>query len=110
MTLSASMILVDQTAVPLATPHVVEDLGGQIDQAPWVLTANILPLAAFMVLGGRLGDMFGLRRVFLVGAVIFAAATTLAGLAQDMPWMIAARAAQGTGAALMMPTSVAIVS
>ena len=48
MTLSASMILVDQTAVPLATPHVVEDLGGQIDQGPWVLTANILPLAAFM--------------------------------------------------------------
>ncbi len=110
MTLSASMILVDQTAVPLATPHVVEDLGGQIDQGPWVLTANILPLAAFMVLGGRLGDMFGLRRVFLIGAVIFAAATTLAGFAQDMPWMIAARVAQGTGAALMMPTSVAIVS
>jgi EmrB/QacA subfamily drug resistance transporter len=110
MTLSASMILVDQTAVPLATPHVVNDLGAQIDQGPWVLTANILPLAAFMVLGGRLGDMFGLRRVFLVGAVIFAAATTLAGFAQDMPWMIGARVAQGTGAALMMPTSVAIVS
>lgn len=110
MTLSASMILVDQTAVPLATPHVVEDLGGQIDQGPWVLTANILPLAAFMVLGGRLGDMFGLRRVFLIGAVVFAGATTFAGLAQDMPWMIAARVAQGTGAALMMPTSVAIVS
>ncbi len=75
-----------------------------------MLTANILPLAAFMVLGGRLGDMFGLRRVFLLGAILFAAATTLAGLAQDMPWMIAARVAQGTGAALMMPTSVAIVS
>ena len=75
MTLSASMILVDQTAVPLATPHVIEDLGGQLNESQWILTANILPLAAFMVLGGRLGDLFGLRRVFLTGAVLFAIST-----------------------------------
>jgi EmrB/QacA subfamily drug resistance transporter len=110
MTASASMILVDQTAVPLATPHAVEDLGGRIDEAQWILTANILPLAAFMVLGGRLGDLYGLRRVFLIGAVGFGVSTAFAGFAQDMAWMIAARAAQGTGAALMMPTGVAIVS
>jgi EmrB/QacA subfamily drug resistance transporter len=110
MTASASMILVDQTAVPLATPHAIDDLGASLADSPWILTANILPLAAFMVLGGRLGDIYGLRRVFLVGATIFAVATAMAGLAQDMAWMIAARAAQGTGAALMMPTGVAIVS
>jgi MFS family permease len=63
-----------------------------------------------MVLGGRLGDLFGLRRAFLTGAVVFGVATTFAGLAQSMPWMIGARVAQGCGAALMMPTSVAIVS
>jgi len=110
MTLSASMILVDQTAVPLATPHVIEDLGGQLNESQWLLTANILPLAGFMVLGGRLGDLYGLRKIFLIGALVFGISTTLAGLAQNMTWMIAARAAQGTGAALMMPTSVAIVS
>jgi EmrB/QacA subfamily drug resistance transporter len=110
MTISASMILVDQTAVPLATPHAVEDLGAQIDEGQWILTANILPLAALMVLGGRLGDLYGLRKVFLIGAVVFGVSTAFAGFAQDMPWMIAARAAQGAGAALMMPTGVAIVS
>jgi EmrB/QacA subfamily drug resistance transporter len=110
MTIAASMILVDQTAVPLATPRAVNDLGGSIDESQWILTANILPLAAFMVLGGRLGDLFGLRRAFLVGAAVFGVATTFAAAAQSMPWMIAARAAQGCGAAVMMPTSVAIVS
>ena len=110
MTVSSSMILVDQTAVPLATPDAIRELGGSLSQSQWLLTANILPLAAFMVLGGRLGDMFGLRRVFLLGSIVFMVSTGLAGSAQDLPWMIAARAAQGCGAALMMPTAVAIVS
>jgi MFS family permease len=60
MTLSNSMILVDQTAVPLATPDAIRDLGGNLSQSQWLLTANILPLAALMVLGGRLGDLLGL--------------------------------------------------
>jgi EmrB/QacA subfamily drug resistance transporter len=110
MTLSNSMILVDQTAVPLATPDAIHDLGGSLSESQWLLTANILPLAAFMVLGGRLGDLIGLRRVFLTGGFVFLVATALAGSAQDMPWMISVRAAQGIGAALMMPTAVAIVA
>ena len=110
MTLSASMILVDQTAVPLATSDVIHDLNGSLDESQWLLTANILPLAAFMVFGGKLGDLLGLRRVFLAGAVIFMSATVMAGIAQDMTWMLSARVVQGLGAACMMPTSVAIVS
>ena len=110
MTIAASMVLVDQTAVPLAIPRAVDELGGSLDDSQWIMTANILPLAAFMVLGGRLGDLLGLRRVFLTGACVFAVATTVAGLAQDMPMMIAARLVQGCSAALMMPTSMAIVS
>jgi EmrB/QacA subfamily drug resistance transporter len=110
MTLSSSMILVDQTAVPLASPDAIDALGGGVSEGQWLMTANILPLAALMVFGGRLGDLFGLRRVFLGGAVIFAAATTAMGAAPDMAFAIAARAAQGTGAALMMPTALAIVS
>jgi EmrB/QacA subfamily drug resistance transporter len=110
MTLSSSMILVDQTAVPLAAPHAISGLHAQISQSQWLMTANILPLAALMVFGGRLGDLFGMRRVFLVGAVTFAIATTAMGASQDIAWAIAARAIQGAGAALMMPTALAIVS
>ena len=110
MTLANSMILVDQTAVPLATPDVVEGLGADLGLGQWLLTANILPLAALMVLGGRLGDLLGMRRVFLAGAVIFLVSTALAGGAQDIVWMITVRATQGVGAALMMPTAMALVS
>jgi EmrB/QacA subfamily drug resistance transporter len=110
MTLSSSMILVDQTAVPLASPEAIHDLGGSVDEGQWLLTANIIPLAALMVFGGRLGDLFGLRRVFIWGAVTFALATTAMGAAQEMEWAIAARALQGAGAALMMPTALAIVA
>ncbi len=110
MTLASSMILVDQTAVPLAAPHAVEGLNASISDGQWLMTANILPLAALMVFGGRLGDLFGMRRVFLFGAVVFALATTAMGASQDITMAIAARALQGAGAALMMPTALAIVS
>jgi EmrB/QacA subfamily drug resistance transporter len=110
MTLASSMILVDQTAVPLAAPHAIIGLHAEISQSQWLMTANILPLAALMVFGGRLGDLFGMRRVFLIGAVIFALATTAMGASQDIAMAIAARAVQGCGAALMMPTALSIVS
>jgi EmrB/QacA subfamily drug resistance transporter len=110
MTLASSMILVDQTAVPLAAPHAIIGLHAQISQSQWLMTANILPLAALMVFGGRLGDLFGMRRIFLIGAVVFALATTAMGASQDIAMAIAARALQGCGAALMMPTALSIVS
>ncbi|HJZ36347.1 MAG TPA: MFS transporter [Solirubrobacterales bacterium] len=110
MTLASSMILVDQTAVPLAAPHAIIGLHAEISQSQWLMTANILPLAALMVFGGRLGDLFGMRRIFLIGAVTFALATTAMGASQDIAMAIAARAVQGVGAALMMPTALSIVS
>src|ERR1700755_3177603 len=110
MTLASSMILVDQTAVPLAAPHAISGLHAEISQSQWLMTRNLLPLAALMVFGGRLGDLFGMRRVFLFGAVVFALATTAMGASQDIAWAIVARAIQGAGAALMMPTALAIVS
>ncbi len=110
MTLANSMILVDQTAVPLAIPDAVADLDGSLSTSQWVMTANILPLAAFMVFAGRLGDLLGLRRVFLTGALLFICSSALAGAAQDMIWLIAVRATQGVGAALMLPATLAIIS
>src|SRR5215467_6562920 len=89
MTLASSMILVDQTAVPLATPDAISGLGASLSQSQWLMTAIILPLAALMVFGGRLGDLLGMRRVFLGGAVVFAVATTAMGAAQNLEMAIA---------------------
>ena len=75
-----------------------------------MLTTNVLPLAAFMVFAGRLGDQLGLRRIFLAGALVFIVSSAMAGAAQNMPWLITVRATQGLGAALMLPTTLAIVS
>jgi EmrB/QacA subfamily drug resistance transporter len=110
MTLANSMILVDQTAIPIATPNAIADLGGSLATGPWVMTASVLPLAALMVFGGRLGDQYGLRRVFVVGIVMFTTASALAGASPNVPWLIVARAVQGTGAALMLPATMAIVT
>jgi MFS family permease len=71
LTLASSMILVDPTAVPDGHRRDHGRLNGPLAIGQWVLTANILPLAAFLVLGGRLGDGFGLGRSFLAGAVVF---------------------------------------
>lgn len=110
MTIAGSVILVDQTAVPLATPDIVYELKASSGIGQWVLTANLLPLAAFMVVGGRLGDMFGLRKVFLIGGGLFLVSTLVAVTAPNIETLIVARVIQGTGAALMMPNTVSIVA
>lgn len=110
MTLANAMILVDQTAVPLALPNIMTSLHVSAQSVQWVLTGSLLPLAGLLVFGGRLGDLVGRRRVFTVGAVLFAGASAIGALAPDLPLLITARVAQGVGGALMLPTSVAIVS
>jgi EmrB/QacA subfamily drug resistance transporter len=110
MTLANAMILVDQTAVPLALPDIMLSFDEGSAAVQWVLTASLLPLAALLVFGGRLGDLVGLRRVFIAGAALFSTASAIGGLAPDLPLLLAARVAQGVGGALMLPTSVAIVS
>lgn len=110
MTVGNAIILVSQTAVPLALPSIINELGVDASVVQWVLTASLLPLAGFMVLGGRLGDLFGLRRVFVIGSAVFAAASLVAGVAPSFEILVAARALQGVGGAMLLPTSVAIVS
>ncbi|GAA4861401.1 MFS transporter [Actinomycetospora straminea] len=110
MTVANAMILVDQTAVPLALPDIAQDFGVSSTLVQWVLTASLLPLAGLLVLGGRLGDLFGRRRVFLLGSVVFAGASAVGGLAPDFPVLLAARVCQGAGGALMLPATVAILS
>ena len=110
MTAANAMILVDQTAVPLALPDIMKTFGVGSQEVQWVLNGSLLPLAGLLVFGGRLGDLVGRRRVFVAGAVVFVTASAIGGLAPDFYVLLAARVAQGVGGALMLPTTVAIVN
>src|SRR5262249_17952216 len=110
MTLANAMILIDQTAVPLALPDIMSSFGVGSAAVPWVLTCSLLPLAGLLVLGGRLGDLVGRRRIFIGGAVLFAVASAVGGAAPILAVLLVARVLQGIGGALMLPVSVAIVS
>jgi EmrB/QacA subfamily drug resistance transporter len=110
MTLANAMILIDQTAVPLALPDIAQNLRVSSQSVQWVLNASLLPLAGLTILGGRLGDLLGRRKVFVTGSVLFAGASALGGLAPSFDVLLAARVLQGVGGALMLPTTVAIVS
>jgi EmrB/QacA subfamily drug resistance transporter len=110
MTVANAMILVDQTAVPLALPSIEKQFGVGTQVAQWVLSASLLSLSGLLILGGRLGDLFGRRRVFVIGAVGFTVASAVGGLASSFPLLLAARVVQGAGGALMLPGSVAIVN
>lgn len=110
MTVANAMVLVDQTAVPLTLPAIMRhfDVGSQSVQ--WVLNGSLLSLAALLVLGGQLGDLLGRRRVFVVGTVVFAVASACAGLAPTFWLLLLFRLLQGAAGALMLPTTVAIIS
>lgn len=110
MTVANAMVLVDQTTVPLILPSIIQSfqVGSQLVQ--WVISGSLLPLAGLLVFGGRLGDLIGRRRVFLIGSAVFAAASVCAGLAPSFTVLLVFRVLQGAGGALMLPTTIAIVS
>ena len=110
MTLANAMILVDQTAVPLALPDIASDFGISSALVQWVLTASLLPLAGLLVLGGKLGDLLGRRRIFMIGSIVFAGASAIGGFAPSFPILLIARVCQGAGGAMMLPATVAILS
>ncbi len=110
MTVANAMVLVDQTAVPLILPSIMNEFRVGSQLAQWVLNGSLLPLAGLLVFGGKLGDIFGHRRIFIIGTVIFAGASACAGLAPDFGLLIVCRVFQGAGGALMLPTTIAVVS
>jgi EmrB/QacA subfamily drug resistance transporter len=107
--LGSGMALLDGTVVNVAVKAIGEDLDAQLTELQWVVNAYMLSLASLILLGGSLGDRFGRRRVFLVGVAWFATASLLCGLAQDPLQLVAARALQGVGGALLTPGSLAIL-
>jgi len=107
--LGSGMALLDGTVVNVAVKPIGEDLGAELSELQWVVNAYLLTLASLILIGGSLGDRFGRRRVFMVGVAWFAVASLLCGLAQDPLQLIAARALQGVGGALLTPGSLAIL-
>ncbi|MCU1595231.1 MAG: drug resistance transporter, EmrB/QacA subfamily [Frankiales bacterium] len=108
--LGSAMVFVDGTVVNVALPHIGAGLDSGLSGLTWTINAYTLTLASLILLGGSLGDRFGRKRVFVIGVVWFAAASLLCGIAPDIGTLIAARALQGVGGALLTPGSLAILS
>ena len=108
--LGSSMEFIDGTVVNVALPAMQKGLGATGAQVQWVVVAYALFLSTLLLVGGALGDKLGLRKVFLAGVVLFAAASVWCGLAPGIEQLIAARALQGVGGAMLVPNSLALVS
>ncbi|MFG1706569.1 DHA2 family efflux MFS transporter permease subunit [Nonomuraea sp. M3C6] len=104
------MTILDTTIVNIAIPDILEDLDATITEVLWVMSAYILVVAVLVITAGRLGDIVGPRKVFIAGMILFTVASALCGAAQE-PWqLIAARAVQGIGAALITPQTLTILT
>lgn len=108
--LASSMAFLDSTALNPAQPIIQADLHMDASQTAWVANAYLLFLAALILVGGSLGDRYGRKRVYMSGILLFSGASLVCGLAPDVGVLIAARAVQGIGGALMVPGSLAIIA
>ncbi|UGS35458.1 MFS transporter [Capillimicrobium parvum] len=104
------MVMLDNTVVNVALPAIQRDLHMSISGLEWTINAYTLVLAVLLVTGGRLGDLFGRKRMFLFGVVVFALASAMIGFAQSEAWLVGFRAVQGIGAAFMMPGTLSIIT
>lgn len=108
--LAQLMVVLDASIANIALPYIQRDLDFSASGLTWVVTGYSLTFGGLLLLGGRLGDLYGRRRVFMVGLIVFAAASLVGGLAQDPGMLLAARAVQGVGAALASPSALALVT
>jgi EmrB/QacA subfamily drug resistance transporter len=103
------MIVLDMTIVNVALPSIRTDLGFSETSLAWVVNAYVLTFGGFMLLGGRLGDLFGHRRLFLAGIAFFTAASLVCGLAQSQHFLVAGRAVQGLGGAVVSAVALSLI-
>src|SRR6476469_8273265 len=103
--LGSGIAFLDATVVNIALPAIGEDLDAGLAGLQWTVNASALTLAGLLLIGGSLGDHFGRRRVFAIGVAWFAVASLLCAVAPDIQMLVAARAIQGVGAALLTPGS-----
>ncbi len=105
----SGLVLLEATVVNVALPALERSLAASLAGLQWTVNAFTLTLSALILLGGALGDRFGRRRIYLIGIAWFAAASLLCGIAPSLEWLIAARALQGIGGALVVPGSLALI-
>jgi len=108
--LASSLSFVDGSVLSVALPAIRESYHAGGQDVQWVVNAYLLPLSALLLLGGALGDHFGRRRLLLIGTSIFAVTSLICALAPSLPVLLGARAAQGVGAALLLPNSLALLN
>jgi EmrB/QacA subfamily drug resistance transporter len=108
--LGSGIAFLDSTVVNVALPHIGADLGGGLSGLQWTLDGYLLTLSALLLLGGALGDEYGRKRMFVIGLVWFTVASVVCGLAPSIGALIAARALQGAGGALLVPGSLALIT
>ena len=104
------MIVLDATIVNVALPHIQESLGFSGSGLQWIVTGYALAFGSLLLLGGRLGDIFGRRRIFIAGIALFSLGSLLGGFATEQWWLLIARAVQGAGGALAAPTALALIA
>jgi len=104
------MIVLDGTIVNIALPHIQTDLGFSRSTLSWVVNAYALALGSLLLLGGRLGDLLGRRRMFVTGVLLFAAASLVGGLALNPTMLVLSRIIQGAGAAIASPAALSLVT
>src|SRR6187551_2890638 len=108
--LGSALAFIDGTVVNVALPALQRSLHATVTDVQWVVEAYALLFSALLLVGGSLGDRFGRRRVYALGIALFTGASALCGLAPDVRSLIAARALQGVGAALLVPGSLALIA
>src|SRR3954466_14150856 len=101
--------MLDATIVNVALPRIGRQFGASVSGLQWTVNGYTLTLAGFILLGGSLGDHYGRRKVFVIGVIWFATASVLGGLALNIPMLVAARALQGIGGALLTPGALSII-
>jgi EmrB/QacA subfamily drug resistance transporter len=104
------MVVLDATIVIVAQPHIQAALGFSGSGLEWVTNAYALAFGGLLLLGGRAGDLLGRRRMFVAGLLLFSAASLAGGLATSQAWLLAARAVQGAGGAIVAPTALALIA
>jgi EmrB/QacA subfamily drug resistance transporter len=104
------MVVLDAAIVNVALPHIQRTLGFTGSGLEWVVTAYAVTFGGLLLLGGRSGDLLGRRRIFIAGLLLFSAASLLGGFATSQAWLLAARAAQGVGGAMVAPTALALIA
>src|SRR5438876_9635985 len=107
--LGSLMIVLDTTIVNVALPSIRQDLGFSETSRAWVVNAYLLTSGGFLLLGGRLGDLFGHRRLFLIGIALFTLASLACGMARAQGFLVTARAIQGLGGAVVSAVALSLI-